>query len=471
MALNKERQDELQELQEKRRLETGDDLTSRSEQAMTTGPSDEMGVCTLQSGETLMLTERECILMGGSWVLGIIEEEVAVIPLEDIPAAIEDTINPIQALVDQLNTGLEEEQAKIFKMQAEGNIEEYDPQNFLDWLLSFNLPEYIQSKIAELMAMLEPIREKIREIEEKLDEAENLKVDLPGWVKEKLIWLLELLGKILLAIAILKLLIAVFNTIMRLLYIQGIIQTAIMIPQPFAPTIGISTIAKMGVDYVKEKLDPLPDILKAAAENVKKECEELDDKIKDYLKPKFDKIMEALKAPPPIIFGTKIQMKLPFDSDLNYNWDRGENIGYEPPCGMISMTTGSLFDVLVKRSSPGQIGPDFAPESTKGKTLNRKPAHFGEGTIPLSAGGALYLFTDDVVEISGKASVNVLFFDGDSTEELAVPGTFMHTGFKNLDDDEKALYVNEKRFGTSLEKIPGSLTEAVSSVTETVGGG
>ena len=280
MPINKERQNELQELQEKRRLEDGD-LTSRTEQPMTTGPSDEMGVCTLPTGETLMLTERECILMGGSWVLGVIEE-VAEIPLEDIPTAVEDAINPIQALVDQLNAGIEEEQAKILKLQDEGNIEEYDPQGFLDWLLSFNLPEYIQSKIAELMAMLEPIREKIREIEEKLDEAENLKVDLPGWVKEKLIWLLELIGKILLAISILKLLIAVFRTIMSLLKMLGIIQQGIMIPQPFAPTIGVSTIAKMGVDYVKEKLDPLPDILKAAAENVKEECEELDDKIKDY---------------------------------------------------------------------------------------------------------------------------------------------------------------------------------------------
>jgi hypothetical protein len=463
MPVNKERQDELQELQEKRRLEDGD-LTSRSEQPMTTGPSDEMGVCSLPSGETLMLTERECILMGGSWVLGVIEE-VAEIPLEEISAAIEDTIHPIQSLIDQLNAGIEEEQAKIFKMQSDGDIEEYDPQRFLDWLLSFNLPEYIQSKIAELMAMLEPIREKIREIEEKLDEAENLKVDLPGWVKEKLIWLLELIGKILLAIAILKLLIAVFRTIMHLLQFLGYIQQGIMIPQPFAPTIGISTIAKMAVDYVKEKLDPLPDILKAAAENVKEECEELDDKIKDYLKPKFDKIMEELKAPPPILYGTKIQMKLPFDSDLSYNWERVENIGYEPPCGVISMTTGSLFDVLVKRSSPGQIGPDFAPEGTKGETLKRKPAYFGEGTIPIPSGGSLYLFTDDVVEIAGKASVNVLFFDGDSSEELAVPGTFMYTGFKNLEDNEKTTYVNEKRFGTTLEKIPGSLTEAIDSVT------
>ena len=49
MPINKERQDELQELQEKRRLEDGD-LTSRSEQPMTTGPSDEMGVCSLPSG-------------------------------------------------------------------------------------------------------------------------------------------------------------------------------------------------------------------------------------------------------------------------------------------------------------------------------------------------------------------------------------------------------------------------------------
>jgi len=468
MPINKERQNELQELQEKRRLEDGD-LTSRTEQPMTTGPSDEMGVCTLPTGETLMLTERECILMGGSWVLGVIEE-VAEIPLEDIPTAVEDAINPIQALVDQLNAGIEEEQAKILKLQDEGNIEEYDPQGFLDWLLSFNLPEYIQSKIAELMAMLEPIREKIREIEEKLDEAENLKVDLPGWVKEKLIWLLELIGKILLAISILKLLIAVFRTIMSLLKMLGIIQQGIMIPQPFAPTIGVSTIAKMGVDYVKEKLDPLPDILKAAAENVKEECEELDDKIKDYLKPKYDKIMEDLKAPPPILYGTKIQMKLPFDSDLNYNWERIENIGYEPPCGVISMTTGSLFDVIVKRSSPGQIGPNFAPEGTKGETLSRKSSHFGEGTIPIPSGGSLYLFTDDVVEIAGKASVNVLFFDGDSTEELAVPGTFMYTGFKNLEDNEKDTYVNEKRFGTSLEKIPGSLTEAVNTVADTVGG-
>ena len=67
--------------------------------------------------------------------------------------------------------------------------------------------------------------------------------------------------------------------------------------------------------------------------------------------------------------------------------------------------------------------------------------------------------------ISGQASVNVLFFDGDSSEELAVPGTFMYIGFKNLEDNEKTTYVNERRFGTTMEKIPGSLTEAIGSVT------
>jgi hypothetical protein len=41
----------------------------------------------------------------------------------------------------------------------------------------------------------------------------------------------------------------------------------------------------------------------------------------------------------------------------------------------------------------------------------------------------------------------------------------MYTGFKNLEDNEKTTYVSERRFGTTLEKIPGSLTEAIDSVT------